>query len=206
MNLFKLKLARSSCSRRAAGAVILMSGLLFGCAPGLKTALPVAEIPGPGEYHAGHAPTPFMLGLLADGRESETIGRIDGREVTAAGDVTGAVRGSLLEYLKASGVESAPGDGPMLRGTVLSWLVEVTPGFPASSAEGTAAVELELVDSAHRVLYTGRYEGQAARKDPFLTEEKIRTVLGEAMAFALREASRDERLLAEIRSPRSSGQ
>ena len=173
------------------------------CAPNLGSRLNVEQIPdGPLEEADLHLSSRLRIQLLnfTDARKSEVVGEINGRQLTAAGDVALSVRQALERYLRASGalVRPALGQANSVEGEITEWLVKVQPAFPVSEAEGSASIKLRVRNQEDKVVYVGNYSANSVVKHPALDEAQVEKVLGEAMGYALVEALKDPDFVQKI--------
>lgn len=172
------------------------------CAPGLGRSLKVNRIPeAAGENLAKQYEVPLKVQVerFEDQRRSPVIAEIDGREIVPDGDVGVEVQQAIERQLQTSGVRLAIAKSPILRGGVTSWRADIKPGFPSSTVQANATIRVELLDEDNNKLYSAVYSGNALEEHPMLSEYKIESALGGAMANAIREALRDERLVQQIR-------
>lgn len=189
------------------GAVAIFAVLslllnMAGCAPGLGNTLEVqlaeqAEIRPLKESVAGSSPRIQVL-KFTDARPVEAIAQIDGRVIKPRGDLGTAVSTALEHYLGKNGVRLSMFDAAIMRGEIKEWKVFVTPGFPSTTMEATAALVIELLDKNQKLIHKARYSGSFNQQHPVIGEHEVSAALGKALDFALREALSDPQLINKI--------
>lgn len=200
----KLKLSWPHFGKLSGYLVVGLAAVLLwlnGCAPGLNQTLSVNRIPDldAAELRASLGPDiKVQVQKFTDARPEKTIGDVNGRALSPASDVALAAQLALEQKLKAKGYRLSLFNSPSISGEVKDWLVQVHPGFPSSTVDASAAVKLNVYDPKGVLVYTATYKGTSTAENPFFSQERIESVLGEAMAYALEEAIRDERLRSKL--------
>lgn len=182
----------------ASVAVVLW---LNGCAPGLDRTLSVNRIPDldAAQLHASLGPDiKVQVQKFTDNRTERTIGDINGRTLAPASDVALAAQLALEQKLKAKGYRLSLFNSPSISGEVKEWLVQVHPGFPSSTVDASAEIKLNVFSPKGVLVYSATYKGTSTAQNPYFSQERIESVLGEAMAYALEEAIRDEQLRSKL--------
>lgn len=170
-----------------------------GCAPGLGKEIPVTRFPAADEVvnrRVGGARV--LVRAFTDGRPEYAVAMIDGRSVSPASDVAGAVRAAFESYLKAAGFTVGGIDSAVLTGTVQRWRVDVQPEFPTSKAEAAATIAVEVLSPTQEVLFRGTYKGEFIVEHPLMDESRIAQALGQAMAAAIGQALGDPRFTSAL--------
>jgi len=139
------------------------------------------------------------VGAFNDERPTKNMGTIDGRRLQAKGDAGVSIRQAVEEQLRRAGAELSLFSGPLVSGSLTEWQIDVRPGFPLTEAESYATLRIQMSGPTGTPLYTASYSGSVTQKYPLLTQERVEKMLGEAVAYALREAFQDERLLAALK-------
>lgn len=181
--------------------IVLCLVCLAGCAPGLGKTLNtdyISPLPLEKTVQQRLSGVQLRTGDFIDARGVETIGEIDGRRLLPAGDVGQSVKRAFEDALRNGGADLSLYSGPMVKGEVLAWKIEVQPGFPVSEVNTEASLRVMVSSGSNRNAYSAIYSGTAEEKHPYLSETKIEELLGLAMAYAIREALRDQRLLFEL--------
>lgn len=142
------------------------------------------------------------IGAFDDARPSKTIAVVDGREIPSQGSVGAPVQQGFEQYWRDSGVRVVQRDAPIIDGEVVEWRVKVSPDFPSSEAIAFAKIKLRLKDSEYHLIYTASFNGEASVSHPFLDEDQVRDVLGQAMGSAIRVAVEEESLLEALKRGR----
>jgi hypothetical protein len=138
------------------------------------------------------------IGPFLDGRSSDTIAIIDGRQVRTEGSVGAAVQTGFERQLRAAGVRVALLQAPTIEGEVVDWKARVTPDFPASQVVANAKVKVTSKGLKSEVLYRATYSGEANKTHPALGESDIQATLGTAMATALEAAVKDDGFMRQL--------
>jgi hypothetical protein len=138
------------------------------------------------------------VGSFLDGRSSDTIAMIDGREVRTEGSVGTAVQTGLERQLRDAGVRVVLLQAPTIEGEVVDWTARVTPDFPTSKVVANAKVKVTIKGPQSEVLYRGIYTGEANKTHPALGESDVQATLGTAMATALGAAVKDDRFMQHL--------
>lgn len=180
--------------------IVLLANLLSGCAPGLGASLRVPPLPEEGVQ-------PLMLtagevrvniAKFNDMRQPQFIGDINGRMLETDGDVAYIVQTGCERIFSAAGAKLALFNVPSISADVAKWYVQVKTGFPTSKAVAEASLTMTVYDRESHKVYTATYTGQTSSEHPFLSENKIKEVLGLAMNYAIRQALADPRLLENL--------
>lgn len=183
---------------RSLVAGMLCFGVIFmlgACAPGLNTSMSVDFIDDSELTTRQNDPDQQQVRATVlrfdDARVVEAIAQIDGRLVKPDGDIGTVVQRIFESQLKADGISLSLFDAPAIRGKVVEWRVNVVPGFPSTTIQATAAIDVEIIDNGKNIVHRARYSGNFERTHPFLDEGDIRKALGKAMSFAAHEAVQD---------------
>jgi len=184
-------------------AAFVLSLLVSACAPslGLRMQAPdVVDEEGEKEpVVASAAPgSKARIGPFLDGRSSDTIATIDGREVRTEGSVATVVQTGLERQLRAAGVRVSLLQAPTIEGEIVDWRARVTPDFPASQVVANAKVKVTIKGPKSEVLYRATYSGEANKTHPALGESDIQATLGTAMASALEAAVKDDGFMRQL--------
>ncbi len=176
----------------AAAAVLLTAG----CAPGFGSRIDVGSLISPGDAPALGMPTVATVRVeqFSDNRPYRELVRIAGRNVLPEGVVAARTTEALQDMLREEGYRVSQFRGRVIRGEVLDWVAEITPGFPASTGKASAAVRILVSDENDRPLYSASYDGSAEMSHPYLSESRAKKLLGTAMETALEGAAKDEGL------------
>ena len=176
--------------------------LVSGCAPSLGVRLEAPDVVKEEGDKAGVTPaTPgskVKMGSFLDGRSSDTLAVIDGREVRTDGEVGVAVQTGFERQLRAAGVRVALLRAPTIEGEVIDWRAKVTPDFPASTVVANAKVKVTVRAPDSTVLYRATYSGEANKTHPLLGEKDVQATLGNAMATALEAATNDSGFMQQL--------
>lgn len=177
--------------------------LASGCSPSLGLRLEAPEVAfdeatekAQGEPAASGAKV--RIGSFLDGRSSDTIALIDGREVRTEGSVGSVVQSGLERQLRAVGVRIALLQAATIEGEVVDWRANVTPSFPVSQVVANAKVKITVRNQKSEVVYRASYSGEANKKHPILGEREVQETLGSAMASALQAAAKDDTLIQQL--------
>ncbi|MBN8550279.1 MAG: hypothetical protein J0M12_13250 [Deltaproteobacteria bacterium] len=184
-------------------ALLALGAALCSCAPGLGRSLGVSPITlSNTESPSSNSTTAVQLQLrpFVDNRPSQAIAIIDGRDVNSKGDLGDQVKQAFETSLKDRGIDTANPNAPIVSGQISSWFVRIDPSFPVSSAFAEATLVIEVSNLSNQVVFTGKYSGDTVLKHPMLTESRISDALAQAMAYAIDEALRDDRLMSQIQS------
>lgn len=174
--------------------VLLASLLLASCAPGLGDSVRVDRIPEPGTHGASLAGSSLSISKVLDSRPNSWVADINGRRVEPSRNVGIVVREALESYFKAEGAKIVLFDAPArLNVDVKELAVQVSPGFPTSTAEARAKIELEL-NTKSGARFIGKYESTTMIEHPMLDQAKIEKALGEALGEAASRAANDPKL------------
>lgn len=168
-----------------------------GCAPGLGRTLRINDIPENPDSAVGtdlHGLVVVRIDTFRDARGEPAIGTIQGRALYPQGDIGEIVRAEFADELTQKGATVTGQGGVLVQGRVLQWHVDVRPGFPASSAEAYAAIEIEVFNEYNELVYRGQYTGDTALRHPFMSQQRVERTLGSAMGYAVAEALRDQGL------------
>lgn len=138
------------------------------------------------------------IGPFLDGRSSDTIATIDGRQVRSEGSVGTAVQTGFERQLRDAGVRVVLLQAPTIEGEVVDWKARVTPDFPASKVVANAKVKVTIKGPKSEVLYRATYSGEANKTHPALGESDIKATLGTAMATALEAAVKDDGFMQQL--------
>lgn len=180
-----------------------LSCLLSACAPSLGLRMEAPAVvnedaeKNPIEANAA-AGSKARIGPFLDGRSSDTIAIIDGRQVRTEGSVGAAVQTGFERQLRAAGVRVALLQAPTIEGEVVDWKARVTPDFPASQVVANAKVKVTIKGLKSEVLYRATYSGEANKTHPALGESDIQATLGTAMATALEAAVKDDGFMRQL--------
>ena len=184
-------------------ATFALSCLLSACAPSLGLRMEAPAVvnedaeKNPIEANAA-AGSKARIGPFLDGRSSDTIAIIDGRQVRTEGSVGAAVQTGFERQLRAAGVRVALLQAPTIEGEVVDWKARVTPDFPASQVVANAKVKVTSKGLKSEVLYRATYSGEANKTHPALGESDIQATLGTAMATALEAAVKDDGFMRQL--------
>jgi hypothetical protein len=138
------------------------------------------------------------IGSFLDGRSSDTLATIDGREVLTDGEVGPVVQTGLERQLRAAGARVSLLKTATVEGEVVDWRARISPEFPASSVVANAKLKVSVRSASGEVVYRATYTGEANKKHPFLSEGDIQGVLGTAMASAIEAAIKDKTFLKHL--------
>jgi hypothetical protein len=184
-------------------ATFALSCLLSACAPSLGLRMEAPAVvnedaeKNPIEANAA-AGSKARIGPFLDGRASDTIAIIDGRQVRTEGSVGAAVQTGFERSLRAAGVRVVLLQAPTIEGEVVEWKARVTPDFPASQVVANAKVKVTIKGLKSEVLYRATYSGEANKTHPALGESDIQATLGTAMATALEAAVKDDGFMRQL--------
>jgi hypothetical protein len=201
MNIFPIPLRVPVSSLLVICTLLLAGNLLSGCSPQLGIRLPVPEVAGPERSEAVQGrgePVRVRVGAFIDARPSDTMVRIDGRELAAEGSVTGAVQEGLERQLKSTGAQVVLFNAPAVEGEIVAWTMKITPKFPATEATAVAKLKLEVRGVGGRVLYRASYSGEATTAHPFPSESSMKELLGQAMGSAIEEVINDVQFVSAL--------
>lgn len=175
--------------------------LLSGCAPGLGKTVRVDYIEPlalRSSVQKKLSQVQIRVSNFTDTRASAEMGGIDGRRLKPQGDVGASVKQAVEEQLRQAGVELSLFAGPVLSGEVGEWQVNVDPGFPLTQVRSQAALRIQVSGPTGTPRYSASYAGSVEQKYPFVTQDHVEKILGEAMAYAIKEAFQDERLISAL--------
>ena len=186
---------------------IILSLFLCACAPGLGSQISppaIPELENARKIDENFSDLPkIRIGEFVDSRSDTALAVISGREVLADSSLGPVVQEGFERMFRDAGGQVALFRAPMLTGEIQAWQVKVSSAFPTSQATATAKIRINLQDQDNRSLYRGTYTGESTIQHPFLSESKIRDMLGQAMAQAIQQAIVDEDLLIQLdRTPR----
>lgn len=133
-----------------------------------------------------------------DVRTAPFIGKYEGRELNAEGDVPVTVRHAVEEEFRRRGADVHSIDGFSVQGKVRKWHVQVESGFPTNRAEAFASLEMSILNSYQEVVYRGLYSGDTIGTHPFMSKASVEEILGEAMYYAILEAFKDESFMQAL--------
>lgn len=184
-------------------ALAILLPLLGGCAPQLGLRLTPPDVvledeKGGKELKGVASGAKVKIGSFLDGRSSDTLATVDGREVLTDGEVGPAVQTGFERQLRAAGARVSLLKSATVEGEVVDWRARVSPDFPASSVVANAKVKVTVRSASNDVLYRATYTGEANKKHPFLGESDIQAVLGTAMASAIEAAIKDQTFLKHL--------
>jgi hypothetical protein len=190
------------------GRVFLFAALfaVAGCAPQIGLRIPLPNLPDPQRTVPSAVgqgePIRVRVGSFIDGRRSDTIAVVDGREVGSEGPIGPVVQEGFERYFRNAGASVVLFKAPSIEGEVIEWRVAVTPQFPASAASAVARIKVEIRGEGARVAYRATYAGEATASHPFLSEASVRELLATAMGSAIEEAVHDEGLVIALSNSR----
>lgn len=184
-------------------AMFALSLFVSACAPSLGLRMEAPDVVNEDEDKnpivANAAPgSKARIGPFLDGRSSDTIATIDGRQVRSEGAVGAAVQTGLERQLRAAGVRVSLLQAPTIEGEVVDWKARVSPDFPASQVVANAKVKVTIKGPKSEVLYRATYSGEANKTHPALGESDIQATLGTAMATALEAAVKDDGFMRQL--------
>ncbi len=188
--------------------MLFLVGLLAaaGCAPQLGLKIAVPNLPDPQRTvpsaRGEGEPIRVRVGNFIDGRRSDTIAVVDGREVASDSSIAPVVQEGFERYFRNAGANVVLFNAPSIEGEVTEWRAAVIPKFPASEASAVARLKVEIRGAGARVAYRATYSGEATSKHPFLSEDSIRELLATAMGSAIEEAVHDESLVIALSNSR----
>lgn len=173
---------------------LLIAFSLASCAPGIEDSLGVDRVPQPEHGTESLSGRSLSISTVSDSRPSDFVGEINGRKVKSNRNVGVVVREALESYFKAEGAKVVMFDAPArLNVDVKELYVVVTPGFPTSTAEAKAKIELEL-SAKNGSKFIGKYAASTTVEHPILDQARIEQALGDALGEAASRASRDPKL------------
>lgn len=184
--------------------------LLFccaGCAAGFDNTVPVADLINIVDPTLGRVPFGdrwVRVDAFSDAREKEALISINGRAVMPDDTVALHVTHAFEDYLRLNDYRLAQMRGPLLRGEVLEWFADVQTGFPTSKESAKAAIRILVIDDRGSTIYSAVYNGASSLQHPFLTESKVKRVLGEAMQTAIEGVLKDAGFLQAVDEARRS--
>ena len=138
------------------------------------------------------------IGPFLDGRSSDTIATIDGRQVRTEGSVGTVVQTGFERQLRDAGVRVVLLQAPTIEGEIVDWRARVTPEFPGSKVVANAKVKVTVRAPDSKVLYRATYSGEANKTHPLLGETDVQETLGNAMATALEAATKDDGFMQQL--------
>jgi hypothetical protein len=177
--------------------------LISGCAPDLGLRIAPPEVPSLQEEKKA-AETKPLAGIrvkvapFSDGRGSDALAVIDGRNVGAEGSVGSSVQAGFERQIREAGGRIAIVDASVIEGEVADWRANVKPSFPMSEVVANAKVMITVKGADSKVIYRGTYGGEARKQDPFLSERDVRDALGDAMARAISAAVSDKVMAQQL--------
>lgn len=178
--------------------LVLTTLCLFSCAPGLESTINIDRFPEPQRSARAELPSKVVqIVKVNDARPNPWVAEIKGREVSSSRDVAVVVREGFESYLNSEGVRVVMFDSQShMTIDVKELSIIVQPGFPTSSAEAKARIEVELITPAGR--YLGKYESTTSAEHPMLDQDRIETALGESLGEAIHQAVSDQKLINMI--------
>jgi hypothetical protein len=174
---------------------------LSACAPEIGLRLSVPNVPEPQSAIDGSAaaePIKVKIGSFTDGRPSDTIVIIDGRQVSSEGELSTIVQEGFTRYFRQAGARIAILNAPMIDGTITEWRAKVEPSFPSSEAKASPRLKVTVRDSRSHPIYFATFSGEATASDPLLNEESVQKLLAQAMGSAIEAAVKDENFRAQL--------
>lgn len=171
------------------------------CAPEIGLRLSVPNVPEPQSAIDGSAaaePIKVKIGSFTDGRPTDTIVLIDGRQVGSEGELSTIVQEGFTRYFRQAGARIAILNAPTIEGTITEWNAKVEPSFPSSSAKASARVKVTVRDSRAHPIYFATFSGEATASDPLLDEESVQKLLAQAMGSAIEAAVKDETFRTQL--------
>lgn len=187
--------------KRVLAVFIMITAAAMGCAPGLGTSLRLDGVSLPQELATQSAVrrgAAIRLADVVDSRADQAVADISGRGVPFEGNLADFLRIQLERQLIANQARIVLFDAPTLETTILEWQVRVDTGFPTTSLESRARVDVRLADADGRTLYGATYSGSVSKQHPAPTESTIKDVLSESMGYAFSELVSDERLWSKL--------
>jgi uncharacterized lipoprotein YajG len=178
--------------------VILLN---FGCAPGLGENMRVSrvnhEIVEPLMLQAARIPA-VRVGIVTDLRESRDVATINNRKLPPSSNVVFEVRRAIERHLSLSGIRLTQFGESSMSVDLLKWHIDVRPGFPSTEVHSEAELVFRILNERGEETYNGRYNAFQQKRKPAFSQSEIEEILGEAMAFAIREALSDQGLLQSL--------
>jgi len=192
---------------------VFVAAALFsasGCAPGLGTTFDVSTVETV-SVSSGRALTGVRVKYetFTDDRTDKTAAVIDGRRIEPEQDTAAAAQRIVEAQFRESGIRRGLFEGTIVRGSLLEWRIDITPGFPSTTMRAVAKIRLEIMPSAESPtsatpVYSARYSGIVEEKHPIGSTERIQRAFARALAEAAAEALQDERFVKEMQG-RSTG-
>jgi len=179
--------------------------LLFqiGCAAGFDNTVPVADLiqvvdPSPARVQIGNSWV--RIDPFSDNREQDALIKINDRLVKPDDTVSLHVSKAFEDFLRLNNYRISQSRGPILRGELLDWFADIETGFPTSKGNARAAFRIVVIDESGVTRYSAVYKGSSSLKHPFLTESKVKRIMGEALQVAMESALKDPAFLQVIDS------
>ncbi len=200
--------AKSVVTRDNAAMKIIRNALsllcaitISACAPEIGLKLSVPNVPEPQSAIDDSAVADSIkvkIGSFTDGRPSDTIVVIDGRQVASEGELSTIVQEGFTRYFRQAGIRIAILNAPMIDGTITEWRAKVDPSFPSSDAKASARIKVTVRDSRSHAIYFATFSGEATASDPLLNQESVQKLLAQAMGSAIEAAVKDEAFRAQL--------
>jgi uncharacterized lipoprotein YajG len=156
---------------------------------------PLPRASGGGEIVAD---TPISIGSFQDSRRYSVVGEIDGRPLSATESVEQIVRFTLEQELRRRGGRIALSNAIDLRGEVVDWFVKVRPGFPTTSCEAKAGLNLKMFSPSGDLIFRGEYEGISQVTQPIFTKDLVEESLQNAMINTIEQVLEDDKFISTI--------
>jgi len=187
-------------SKKIFNLSLVVCFFLSACAPGLNSTLRVSNIPV--SENAPRSLTGLRVKVedFQDSRPTLNIARIKRRDLKPDGDVGLSVQQAVERQLKIQGARLALFGSPIIRGSVKEWHVAVQPKFPSSIANAKASIFVELFDTTGKKIYGGSYSGNMSVEHPVMPQDKVESILGEAMLNAINKFLNDTRVVDKLRN------
>ena len=171
---------------------------LIGCGGTTKSFGPSIEVPAipSSSSPAGDKLQNVSVAIdeIKDGRPSPALVEYSNGSSTPKTQITESIRSGIEQALQARGMNVSDSAPLILSVEVREWLADMS----GVTTKANAAVAIQLFDPANKLMYSGVYRGHAEIRKSALKELELRDTLGIAMAEAIGQIVRDEKLIKLI--------
>jgi hypothetical protein len=178
-----------------------LSFVSTGCGPSLRSEISVPRLipAGAPEARRPSRGSFIFVDQFLDTRPGHALVRIDGRDVRPETEPADEVVAGLKRALERDGFAFSDTAPVILSGELRVWSAEVKDGFSAK-AEASSQLFIEVLDPANKRVYSGVYEGFAAKQSPGLSESDVKDALQTSMTEAIRQVMVDTQLIGLLAS------
>ena len=177
--------------------VITVSLFLISCgAPRhvAKIEVPALQPKEPIQSRSVGAGAEIFINEFTDAREDAAIADFQGKPSKPDKEVAPVVEKALISRFQKYGFLSSETAALAINGSVVKWIARITGGVPAN-VDAEAAINIEVLDPANKVIYSGTYEGFANARTPNMSKNDVRESLNASMLEAINQIFQDRKLL-----------